>query len=191
MKKKRKRVKQELSGEKIIKTLASSSTTKPALAETVVFSAHRSSKKKKVSDEDDDERDEISMDQARQDVFMFGLNALSRKDRVEAKVALAIKLGAIPAKNKCIPLQEYKERKKKEKVEELQRNEENESKLLRRTPSNKTGKGLAGKSGKGAGKTGRGAGKKGNEKNQLKMGSFDGGMLKISGSDIKKMTSKR
>lgn len=51
----------------------------------------------------------ISLKEARFEVFKFGLQALSKKDRMEAKAALAIKLGAIPSKKQpFLPYAELK-----------------------------------------------------------------------------------
>jgi len=185
MKKAKKKLKFANSGEKLIKTLASE-TKETIFPDTVVFNSHRSSKKPKIEDKSENSP-LLSIDEARKDVFKFGLNALSRKDRVEAKVALAIKLGAIPPKNKCIPLAEYKDKKRKEKAAEEKRAEENESKLLHKskTGSSKTGSKL-GKQANSSKKTKKSQGKDG----KLKMGSFDGGMLQLSASEIKKMKSR-
>ena len=166
-------------GDKIITTLASVSRPTKVTPQTIVYSKHISKRKEAIPDvSSDEEVGEITLEQARQDVFKFGLNALSRKERTDAKVALAIKLGAIPPKRKCIPLKELKEKRMKEKLAEEQMKQENDLKLIRRPQSN---------SNKGP-KNGK---KKPNKQNgQLKVGTFDGGMLKISSSQLKKLKAK-
>ena len=176
---KRKQKKEKIAGDKVIQTLASSLGKSHEAPEIVTFSAYRSKKKKTDKLEEEKIGSTMSMDQARLDVFKFGLNALSRKDRVDAKIALAIKLGAEPPKNKCIPLQELKEKRKLEKLETKKLEEENENKLINKPNRNSKNKNSS-----------KGSKKVKSSSSQLKVGSFDGGMLKISGAELKKMKSK-
>ena len=183
--KKRKRKKeqqQQLTGAKVIRTLASSLKEEQQLPEVVTFSSHRSSKKKvqEGEEETEDSRLKFDMKNARFEVFKLGLNALSKQDRVDAKIALAIKLGAKPPKNPCLPLAELKEKRRREKEEEAELQMENETKLLRKPKpaSNKKG-GAQNKKGGG-----------GRKDNEMKVGSFDGGTLKISSAQLKQLKSK-
>jgi len=180
-KRSRRKEQNKLNGDKVIQTLATTINHRKEVPEIVSFSAHRSKKKKEVEDPDgqQDAQDAVTMDQARFDVFKFGLNALSKKERVEAKIALAIKLGAEPPKNECVPLEVLKQRRKKEKAEEVEMAEENESKLLRkpRAATNKA-KGVSKKKAR-------------RPDNQMNVGSFNGGILRISSAELKKMKSKK
>eukprot|EP00088_Acartia_fossae_P061285 TRINITY_DN7361_c1_g1_i1.p1 TRINITY_DN7361_c1_g1~~TRINITY_DN7361_c1_g1_i1.p1 ORF type:complete len:216 (+),score=60.61 TRINITY_DN7361_c1_g1_i1:48-695(+) len=174
---------------RIVHTLASASKSqdKDSVAELVKFSSHKSKKKQELVDEqsEDENQDILSVDQMRHEIFKFGLNALGLQERNEAKVALAIKLGAKPPKNPCIPLQELKEKRQKEKEELKRRQEENDSKLI-----NKPGNQNPGKK-KGANKSGPSKKKRDKGGMKPKMGNFDGGMLKISSHELKKMKSKK
>ena len=176
---KRKLKKEKKTEGKVIQTLATSLGKTHDTPEIVTFSAYRSKKKTSCRLEEDEVGPMMSMDQARLDVFKFGLNALSRKDRVDAKIALAIKLGAEPPRNKCIPLQELKEKRKMEKLETKKQEEENETKLINKSNRNSKNK-----------PSSKGSKKKKSSGSQMKIGSFDGGMLKLSGAELKKMKSK-
>ena len=70
-----------------------------------------------------DDQDEISMKQARFDVFKFGIRGLDKDGQHEARVALALKLGAKPEKKICKPYAEYKMEVQNRK-EEIQKQKE-------------------------------------------------------------------
>merc|ERR1711934_427330 len=82
----------------------------------------------KLSDTTKDESkdtttNEISMKEARFDVFKFGARGLDKKGQEDARTMLAISLGAKPEKSKCLPYEQYKEKKrirKKNKKKEAQ-----------------------------------------------------------------------
>jgi hypothetical protein len=141
--------------------------------------------------------DEISMKAARWDVYKFGTRGLDKQGQHDARVMLAISLGANPEKNKCLPYEKYKEQQKLEK--------ENNKKELEM-------KKVAGllKASKRSHKSLKKAGSKQapfkNSKSQInikahkkskrtndnsgiqtKVGKFDGGMLKLSKKDIEKI----
>merc|ERR1712212_1401363 len=61
--------------------------------------------------------DEISMKEARWDVYKFGTRGLDKKGQHDARVALAISLGAKPEKNKCLPYENNKKQLEMKKVE--------------------------------------------------------------------------
>ena len=190
----------------LVQTLAT--ITKPAYSSSpdiVTFVSHKNKKKSLTSlkvevvdqpvteAEEANQPEAVSLKEARFEVFKFGLQALSKQDRMEAKAALAIKLGAIPPKKKpCLPYAQLKEQRKQERLEQERAAEENESKLIsKRRPTNKvSGKGQKKKAKKGgdssSAKSGGGGGGGG-----MPMGSFDGGMLKLSGKDLAKLRGKK
>ncbi len=135
-----------------------------------------------------DTNDEVTMKQARFDVFKFGIKALDREGQHEARVALAIRLGAKPEKNKCIPYAELKEQRKTRK-EETKRQREMDRVTgnlkvsarpmsVQSKKSSKQAKGLPQKDKKKS---------KQNEKIPLKLGKFDGGTLRLSKKDLSKV----
>ncbi|NP_001136353.1 uncharacterized protein LOC100233152 isoform X1 [Nasonia vitripennis] len=96
-----------------------------------------SKKEKPVSRDSDDEMDdddepeeplderrkqELDMKRYRYDVIKFGMSGFEKKEARQAKIALAVSLGAIPPKNKRINykrlLKERKEEKAREKKKE-------------------------------------------------------------------------
>jgi hypothetical protein len=170
---------------------------RPLQPEVVTFVGHK--KKKKVSGQiEEAAKDEetspghleaVSMKQARFEVFKFGLNALSKKDRTEAKVALAIRLGAKPPKNPCLPYAELKAQRLRERMEQKQAEEENEGKLINRRPATIVKK--ASSSSKSKKKAKGGGGAKAAGGGGLRMGSFDGGMLRLSGKELAKLKGKK
>ena len=165
-------------------------------------SIERLSKKSNAGVQDKNEtqiqnEDEISMKEARWDVYKFGTRGLDKKGQHDARVMLAISLGAKPEKNKCLPYETYKEQQKLEK--------ENNKKELEM-------KKVAGllKASKRSHKSLKKAGSKQaqfkNDKSQnsskvykkskrsndnsgiqTKVGKFDGGMLRLSKKDIERI----
>merc|ERR1712113_735046 len=119
---------------------------------------------------------EMTMDKARFDVFKFGVSGLEKSAKADAQTALAIRLGAKPAKEKCIPYAELKEKRLKEKEEKLMQLEERKNAMA---GVQKKAKGPAEKS-KGV----NGKSKKKKTASGMKMGSFDGGMLKLSSKEL-------
>ena len=151
------------------------------------------------NEEKSNEDEEVTMKEARFDVFKFGARGLDKKGQHDARVALALSLGAKPSKNKCLPYEQFKEQKRKEKeVERKEIEQERISGLLK--PSKRSHKSLktqkrskiqsAGKAPLSRGKK-KGAKKSGTSTKgggiQPKLGKFDGGMLKLSAKDIAKL----
>eukprot|EP00088_Acartia_fossae_P013534 TRINITY_DN1713_c0_g1_i1.p1 TRINITY_DN1713_c0_g1~~TRINITY_DN1713_c0_g1_i1.p1 ORF type:complete len:216 (+),score=56.49 TRINITY_DN1713_c0_g1_i1:40-687(+) len=186
-KRKNKKLRQKASNQ-VVQTLASAYKEQTNCPEIVKFQSHKSSKKKVSAKEEAEEfdasdgQDLVSVDQVRHEIFKFGLSGLSKSEQKDAKIALAIKLGAKPPKNQCIPLQELKDKRRKEKAEKEEREAENESKLLKRQKTS-----TKGQSDKILKKAGKKTKRKGGDGVQTKIGSFDGGMLKISKDDFKRI----
>ena len=95
---------------------------------------------------------------------------------------LPLRLGAKPPKEKCIPYAELKEKRSKEKKEKLIQLEERKNAMAgvqkkAKGPAEKS-KGVKGKSKK---KT----------KSDMKVGSFDGGMLKLSSKELSRLKGKK
>jgi len=125
---------------------------------------------------------EISMKQARFEVFKFGVSGLDKKSQEEANTALAVRLGAKPARSKGVEYKQLKEDRIKEKEEKLIKEEEHRNSLQGVRKSSKNG--MTAK--KSANKT-----KKKGKKGEFKVGAFDGGMLKLSQKDISSIKSKK
>ena len=126
---------------------------------------------------------ELSMKDARFEVFKFGVSGLDQKSREEANTALAVRLGAKPARNKGVDYKQLKEDRVKEKEEKLIKEEEHRNSLQGVRKSSKNGM----TSKKSANKAKKKKGKKG----EFKVGAFDGGMLKLSQKDISSIKSKK
>lgn len=60
------------------------------------------------------EKREMDMKKVRYEVFKFGMSGFKAEKKEEVKVALAIRLGANPPKNKCCNYKEYKLMKEKQ-----------------------------------------------------------------------------
>ena len=138
-----------------------------------------------------DETEEVTMKQARFDVFKFGIKGFDKEGQHEARVALALKLGAKPEKKKCLPYAELKEKRKLER-EEKQREIElakitGMRKVSTRPSSTKNKKSSKENDAKKPAKKK----KRGSEATPLKLGKFDGGTLKLSQKDLMKMKKKR
>merc|ERR1739838_1054274 len=168
----------------VIETLASKEA-KCDSAEIIKFVDHKKRKKdgsgveasvQPLVTRNTDGKKEISMKQARFDVFKFGVSGLDKKSREEANTALAVRLGAKPAKNRSVEYKQLKEERALEKEElELRKLEQEESVKGVRKASKKNGN-------KSTNKT---KAKKSNSKSSgdFRVGSFDGGMLKLSSKD--------
>ena len=145
----------------------------------------------KMNRKDDESMSEVTMKQARFDVFKFGVKGFDKEGQHEARVALALKLGAKPEKKKCMPISELKEQRKQER-EERQRQLELEKmtgmrKVSARPSSTKKSKETEAKT-KAPNKKRK---KSGSEATPLKLGRFDGATLKLSQKDLLKMKKKR
>ena len=129
-----------------------------------------------------------SMKDARFDVFRFGLKAFGKQEKEDAEVQQLIRLGAKPPKNKCMDYAELKELRKKEKLELAERKEQERLSGVKNLTAKvgrfgKKGPAVAAK--KGGSKKGGGA----RGSIAAKMGSFNGGMLKLSAKDLAKIKS--
>jgi hypothetical protein len=80
------------------------------------------------------EKKEMDMKKVRYEVFKFGMSGFKAEKKEEVKVALAIKLGAKPPKNKYCNYKEYKHKK------EMQLKEQLEQQKLLAVGKTKTGK---------------------------------------------------
>jgi hypothetical protein len=80
------------------------------------------------------EKKEMDMKKVRYEVFKFGMSGFKAEKKEEVKVALAIRLGAKPPKNKCYNYKEYKLMKEK------QLKEQSEQQKLLAIGKTKTGK---------------------------------------------------
>merc|ERR1711860_65415 len=67
---------------------------------------------------------EVTMKQARFEVFKFGLRGLDKASKKDAEIAQLLRLGAKPQKNKCIAYTDYKAQKRLEEEEAARRKEE-------------------------------------------------------------------
>merc|ERR1712029_403992 len=131
--------------------------------------------------------EEVTMKQARFDVFKFGIKGFDKEGQHEARVALALKLGAKPEKKKCLPISELKEKRKQEK-EEKQRQLELEKMTRMRKVSARPSSTKKSKKETEA-KTPNKKRKK-SEATPLKLGKFDGATLKLSQKDLLQMKKK-
>ena len=156
-----------------------------------------------TKDSNDTSTNEISMKEARFDVFKFGARGLDKKGQEDARTMLAISLGAKPEKNKCLPYEQYKEKKRIEKENEkkeaqmkkvaglLKPSKRSHTSLKPRKGSSKTSKfqnSLSKSNNSKSFKKSKG-GSKDTGGIQPKIGKFDGGMLKLSKNDIAKLKS--
>ena len=140
--------------------------------------------------------DEISMKEARWDVYKFGTRGLDKKGQHDARVALAISLGAKPEKNKCLPYEKYKEQ---QRIEKENNKKELEMKkvagLLKASKRSHKSLKKAGtsqsqiKSSKSQNTKSHKKSKRSSDSGgiQTKVGKFDGGMLKLSKKDIERI----
>jgi len=170
----------------IIQTLAAKSKANGVIPEVVTFVDHKN-RKKKVEDKiipdniplvSKDTREEISMKQARFEVFKLGVSAMDKKDQVDANTALAIRLGAKPAKNEAMEYHKLKEKRLQEKEEQRRKLEDDRNNLQAMKQRKKGPK----EKGKAKSKKQKGE--------QMKVGSFDGGMLKLSAKDLSRLKGK-
>merc|ERR1712096_550204 len=174
-----------MGGGLVIQTLASKAKGASA-PELVTFVDHKNRKKVKESDNNalvnlptvQDNRKEITMKQARFEVFKLGVSAMDKKSQVDANTALALRLGAKPAKNEGIEYKTLKEDRSREK-EELKLKMEEDKNALQGVKQKKGTR----EKGKSKTKTKKGSG-------QMKVGSFDGGMLKLSSKDLARLKAK-
>lgn len=61
---------------------------------------------------------EISFKKARYDILKFGIKGLDKPEQEEAKIALAVQLGAKPPKNKYVNYKDFIHQKKEQKIKE-------------------------------------------------------------------------
>jgi hypothetical protein len=178
------------SGGAAIQTIASRQAGQPA-AELVAYTDYRKLKKLRGKAEvTEAERpgqrppggQEVTLQQARFEVFKLGVSAMDKEAKEDAQTALAIRLGAKPAKEKGLPYAELKEERAKEKEELLQKEEERKNSMA---GVQKKAKGSSDK-----GKAGKAKSKK-KSSSGMKVGSFDGGMLKLSSKELSRLKGKK
>lgn len=182
-------------GQKIVQTLASKLKMKSKSApELVHYQDPRKKRKQQEGDQSssfvgkkrrremiaDDTKDEVTMKQARLDVFKFGVSGFGKSQKVDLETANLIRLGAKPPKNKCHSLTELKEMRKKEKLEEQQAKEMQRISGVRMARPNASAPTKVKKKGNNKAKSGSSG-------IQAKLGKFDGGMLRLGASDIAKI----
>ena len=175
----------------IIQTKASISLGIASAPEIVHFIDHKKRKQKEegfieenvVNNNDVSQKKskELTLKDARFEVFKFGVSGMDKKSKEEANKALAVRLGAKPEKNTCIEYKQLKEDRLAEK-EALRIQEEERKQSLQGVRKKSGNSNPSKKSTK--------VKKKGN-KSDFKLGTFDGGMLKLSSKDLKSVKSKR
>lgn len=162
------------------------------MSENINTTENEEKSKEKTGD-----KDEVTMKEARWDVYKFGTRGLDKKGQHDARVTLAISLGAKPEKNKCLPYEKYKEQQKLEKekskkelemkkVSGLLKASKRSHKSLKKAGSSQTqfkNSKLQNNS-----KVHKKS-KRSNDNSgvQPKIGKFDGGMLKLSKKDIERI----
>merc|ERR1719383_937353 len=106
--------------------------------------------------------------------------SMDKNAQEDAQTALAIRLGAKPAKEKVLPYQEFKEKREREKEEAKIRKEERENAMagVRKKPKNSQDKIKKNKT------------KPKKSSSGMKIGSFDGGMLKLSAKELSRLKGK-
>ena len=184
-----------------IQTLATKLNAKAAKAQPEVVSYKDPSKRKKKDSSNTNERpfkssnidvDEISMKQARFDVFKFGIKGLDKQEQHEARVALALKLGAKPEKKKCVPYADFKIEQKSKKEELIRQRELDRMTGMKKVSARPVSTKNAGSKNKSKDSSAKKPKKsKQNEKTPLKMGKFDGGTLRISKKEIASMKNRK
>jgi len=133
---------------------------------------------------------EITMKQARFDVFKFGIRGLDKDGQQEARVALALRLGAKPDKKSCLPYAQYKEKIKQEKSD-LQTRKEMEKLTGMRKASTRPVSTKKSKKGKNEEQNPAKKKKKHNEATPLKFGKFDGGTVRLSKKELSNISGKK
>ena len=174
-----------------VQTLASRSLGINKPPEIVTFVDHKKRNKSKSSEIHDivtkeikvHNGKEVSLKQARFEVFKFGVSGMDKKSQEEANTALALRLGAKPGKNKCVEYKQLKEERLQEKEDKKVQEEERKQSLQGVRKSSKNG--LTSKKSENKTKKKRGS------KSDFKVGSFDGGMLKLSQKDLSSIKSKK
>jgi len=183
------RMKLEGGGE-AIQTLASRKLGDPQV-EVVHYTDYRRLKPgaKPVKEEqkehveaEEDRRKEVTMDQARFDVFKLGVSGLDKATREEVQTNLAIRLGAKPEKRKGVPLEELKETRRTEQEMEREKLEEQKNSMAGVRKKTQGSKEKV---------TGNKTKSKKKSSSGMKVGSFDGGMLKISAKELSRVKGKK
>ena len=184
-----------------IQTLATKLNAKAAKLQPEIVSYRDPSKRKKKDSNNANERpfkisstdvDEISMKQARFDVFKFGIKGMDKNEQHEARVALALKLGAKPEKKKCVPYADFKIEQKSKKEELLRQRELDRMTGMKKVSARPLSTKNAGSKNKSKDSNAKKPKKsKQNEKTPLKMGKFDGGTLRISKKEVASMKNRK
>ncbi|CAF5032100.1 unnamed protein product, partial [Rotaria magnacalcarata] len=164
---------------------------KKSSVETIVFQDRR--KKKKIGTKPDssplkiqqEENVEFDLEKARFDVHKFGIKGFEKSKYEDARVALAVSLGAKPPKRKFINYRELLEqnRAKKTKVKEEEENARLLGDIFNKNPNNKK------KFDRQPKRKRIGEGDVGSMRFSS-VGKFTGGVLKLSDRDISRVKSK-
>ena len=194
-----KRLESSENGVNIIKTKGTQSNPKAAkiVPEVVTYLDPRKRTKQSKDNvkqnlkNSEEETQEVTMKQARFDVFKFGVKGFDKEGQHEARVALALKLGAKPEKKKCLPYVELKEKRKIEKEEKLRELELAKMTGMRKVSTRPSSTKNKKSSKENDAKKPTKKKKRGTEATPLKLGKFDGGTLKLSQKDLMKMKKKR
>uniref|UniRef100_L7LZE0 Uncharacterized protein n=1 Tax=Rhipicephalus pulchellus TaxID=72859 RepID=L7LZE0_RHIPC len=124
------RIRLELGLDEVCNKQASDAQPEPAcedrrVAPTIVFNdpTKRKAKKRQLEEKNTcsdmpQEVNEISFKKARHDVLKFGIKGLDKPKQEEAKIALAVQLGAKPPKNSYLNYKELVNDRKEKKVKE-------------------------------------------------------------------------
>jgi hypothetical protein len=191
-----------------VKTDATRAKSLSSLPAVVVYSDPRKRRIRRLKEEEAKEEEdakkqlkqssslpmnfEVSMKSARYDVFKLGMRGMDKRQREDAEVERLVGLGAKRPKNKGVSYMEFKETRKKERDEMKAQKEEEKVSGVRIALLRKSFSSAASSSASKKSKDGGIGGI------QTKIGSFDGGMLKLSAKDLAKIkggkknrTSKR
>lgn len=193
--KERKKLRNSVSAS-VVQTMASKLKGSISAPEIVTFSGSRRKRKdggntneknnkSKQRKTESSSSSEVTMKNARFDVFKFGVSGFAKENKADAELRHLLSLGAKPKKGKCLDYREFKEIRKKEKEEEKSRKE------MQRISGIKIGR--KGNSTNSKAKSSNKRNKKsasGSSSGGGMMGKFDGGMLKLSAKDLAKIRGK-
>jgi len=189
----------------VVLTAATRAKSTPVLPEVIEYKDPKKRKRKQETEEQElapreipekkmkksSSLPETTMKSARFDVFKFGMRGMDRASREDAEVARLVSLGARKPKNKGYGYKELKEMRSKEREEEKRKKEEERISGVRIAALRKSTSASAasGKSKSSPSSTKKS--KPGSGGIQSKIGSFDGGMLKLSAKDLAKIKGQK
>ncbi|XP_047525763.1 uncharacterized protein C1orf131 homolog [Pieris napi] len=131
--------------------------TKAALAlnnaeknfKVVKFEAHKPKKKESLSDDKkihdlrstNSQKKEVDLKKIRHEIVKFGMSGFDSTKKQEAKIALAVSLGAKPPKRAYLNYKELMAKRKQEKLKENEEKQQMKSKSILQTVGQKKKKG--------------------------------------------------